>query len=47
MNNFRKQIVSQAWDRLDRDSSGIIDIDDIRGVYSAKQHPDVRAGKKT
>jgi len=32
---------------LDRDSSGIVDINDIRDVYSAKNHPDVRAGKKT
>jgi hypothetical protein len=32
---------------LDRDGSGVIDINDIRGVYSAKTHPDVKSGKKT
>jgi calcyphosin len=32
---------------MDKDNSGTIDISDIRGVYNAKQHPEVKAGKKT
>ena len=47
MNAFRSALVTQAFKKLDRDSSGIVDINDIRDVYSAKNHPDVRAGKKT
>jgi len=32
---------------LDKDGSGILDLDDIRQSYNAKHHPDVKAGKKT
>lgn len=32
---------------MDKDGSGFIDINDIKGVYNAKKHPDVLAGKKT
>lgn len=47
MNDFRKQLVFRAFDIMDKDKSGIIDIHDIAGVYSAKKHPDVIAGRKT
>jgi hypothetical protein len=32
---------------MDKDGSGQIDINDIRGVYTADKHPDVMSGKKT
>jgi hypothetical protein len=32
---------------LDRDGNGYVDINDIRGVYTASKHPDVISGKKT
>ena len=32
---------------MDKDGNGYIDINDIKGVYSAKTHPDVLNGKKT
>ena len=47
MNNTRKAIVMRAFDVMDKDGSGMIDINDIRGVYKADKHPDVMAGKKT
>lgn len=47
MNERRKKIALQAFDKLDRDNSGILDINDIKYVYNAKNHPDVRSGKKT
>jgi len=47
MNMARKKIVAQAYKKLDKDGNGWIDMDDIRGVYNAKKHPDVLAGKKT
>jgi calcyphosin len=37
----------RAFKKLDRDGSGVVDIRDIQGVYNAKQHPDVKAGRKT
>lgn len=47
MNPARKKLVAQAYNKLDKDGSGYIDVNDIKGVYSAKTHPDVLAGKKT
>ena len=32
---------------MDKDGSGNLDINDIRQNFNAKQHPDVKAGKKT
>ena len=32
---------------FDVDGSGTIDYNDIKGVYNAKNHPEVKAGKKT
>jgi len=37
----------KAFDIMDKDHGGTLDINDIRQVYNAKQHPDVKAGKKT
>jgi len=31
---------------MDKDGSGILDINDIRQTYNAKSHPDVKSGKK-
>ena len=39
--------MKKAYAKLDRDGSGVVDIDDIRDVYNASRHPDVLAGKKT
>ncbi len=47
MNANRKSIVMRAFKIMDKDGSGMIDINDIRGVYKADKHPDVIAGKKT
>ena len=47
MNPFRVQLVNRAFDKLDADRSGLIDITDIRQFYNAKGHPDVRSGRKS
>jgi Ca2+-binding EF-hand superfamily protein len=47
MSAARKAIVMKAFNKMDKDGSGMIDINDIRGVYTADKHPDVLAGKKT
>ena len=44
---LRVQLVKKAFAKLDRDGSGVVDINDIRGVYNASKHPDVVSGKKT
>ena len=47
MSNQRKKLVMQAFNKLDKDKSGFVDINDIKGVYNAKRHPDVVSGKKS
>jgi len=36
-----------AFEKLDADGSGVVDVADLRGVYDASMHPDVVSGKKT
>lgn len=47
MNQFRVNLCKKAFNIMDKDRSGVLNIDDIRQAYNAKQHPDVKAGKKT
>jgi len=47
MNDFRMNLAKRAFKIMDRDGSGQVDINDLRGRYNAKFHPDVKAGKKT
>lgn len=47
MNQFRRELVMRCFKKLDRDGSGVVDIRDIQGVYNAKCHPEVKAGRKT
>ena len=47
MNQNRKNLVQKAFTKLDKNKNGIIELDDIIGVYNAKHHPDVKMGKKT
>lgn len=32
---------------MDKDKSGVLNMDDIKDVYNGKKHPDVIKGKKT
>ena len=47
MNDFRMALAKKAFKIMDKDKSGVLNLDDIRGVYNAKFHPDVKKGKKT
>ena len=47
MNEVRQATVMKAFKKLDKDGNGWIDINDVRGVYNGKKHPDVLSGKKT
>ncbi|MFM1914230.1 MAG: hypothetical protein RIR51_2083 [Bacteroidota bacterium] len=47
MNERRKKIALQAFDKMDKDGNGVLEINDIKYVYNAKNHPEVRAGKKS
>jgi Ca2+-binding EF-hand superfamily protein len=43
----RKSYITKAFNIMDKDGNGYVDINDLRGVYSASSHPDVKSGKKT
>lgn len=43
----RASIVRETFRALDKDNDGVIRVNDIKGIYSARQHPDVKSGKKT
>lgn len=47
MKKNREAIVRQAFKKLDKNGNGVVELDDIRGVYNASKHPDVIKGKKT
>lgn len=47
MNDFRRNLVQQAFRKLDKTGDQKIQLEDVKGVYNASNHPDVRSGKKT
>jgi len=44
LNERRTALVDQAFNKFDRDGSGVIDLDDLRGIYDASRHPKVLSG---
>jgi len=47
LNVRRTQMIYMAFKSLDKDSNGVIELDDIRGVYDASKHPDFISNKRT
>jgi len=45
LNDTRKEVVGRAFAKLDRDGSGQVTLEDLRGVYSTEFHPGVKEGK--
>ena len=35
LNDFRRGLIEKAFRKIDKDNSGILDIEDIKGVYNA------------
>jgi len=40
-------MVDKAFLIMDKDKSGEITGTDLKGIFTAKEHPDVRSGRKT
>ncbi len=47
MNERRRNLVLQAFQILDADKSGVVELNDIMAKYDASKHPDVKTGKRT
>uniref|UniRef100_K3WWY2 EF-hand domain-containing protein n=1 Tax=Globisporangium ultimum (strain ATCC 200006 / CBS 805.95 / DAOM BR144) TaxID=431595 RepID=K3WWY2_GLOUD len=47
MSERRMLFVRMAFDILDTDSNGVLEVSDIVDVYDARKHPDVLSGRKT
>ena len=47
MNAFRCSMVKKAFEKLDADRSGVLDVTDVKHYYDPSRHPDVKSGKIT
>lgn len=47
MSQTRISIINQAFGKFDKTGDGVISVDDLKGVYSARHHPNVQDGSKT
>ena len=47
LNMRRKKLIYMAFDSIDVDGSGEVDVDEVVGAYDFSQHPEVKAGAKT
>ena len=43
----RAALVKRAFQIVDKNGNGVIEVDDIKASYNAKKHPDVLQGKRT
>lgn len=47
VNSFRRKIIESTFRKLDKTNSGVINIKDLKTTFCAKNHPDVKSGKRT
>lgn len=47
MSKARKDIINEAFNKLDKTGDSVITVDDLRGVYNVKMHPKYQNGEMT
>lgn len=47
MNDSRKKMVDQAFQKMDKSGDGQITIEDLRGIYNVKCHPRYISGEES
>ena len=47
INDYRRDLVLRAFRKLDRNGNGVVEIEDLVGVYNGSKHPAVIEGRKT
>ncbi len=47
LNKRRARLVNMAFEIMDQDGNGYLELSDLAGRYNGKRHPDVISGKKT
>ena len=46
LNEFRKNVLRQVFEKIDKDETGFITVGQMREAYNPKEHPLVRRGKR-
>jgi hypothetical protein len=47
MNDYRVDAVERVYIILDKQGGGSVPLNELKGAYISKRHPDVVAGKKS
>ena len=47
LNEFRKNVLKQVFEKIDKEETGFITVGQIRDSYNPKEHPLVRRGKRS
>ncbi|RUS77397.1 hypothetical protein EGW08_014843 [Elysia chlorotica] len=47
MSEARKKMVEKAFAKFDRTGDGVVTVEDLRGIYNAREHPKFRNGEWT
>ena len=45
-NPFRLKLIEKAFHKLDKNGSGIVNVKDLKSAFCARNHPDVKSGKR-
>lgn len=45
MSNKRRQIIAEAFTKLDRTADGVVTVEDLQGVYNSQHHPKFKSGE--